>query len=274
MAPLLQPAKASEEGRQATMVEAQCYLCYLDNETVRSLRRHEEMECLKRKKREKRLMQDENLFLRETVQNLEAQVGPSFKDRNFTSCYEVATALPPPFDLHAALNWDHEQIMAKAAQLVGDDQAQEDPPQDDAYPEEDDPAGIGVLEVEATHDDLVAEREEDALAGSNIPTIEEAQTDTATEVTREGAAGQGLGDSKTRSKTKQPEPSTSTVRTLGVDWAAHDKPKLWWAAHGSLVWPYGLRKAAPLWGCGLRMPMGEGRRMSVWLMGHLKILYS
>ncbi|KAI9198402.1 hypothetical protein LWI28_015215 [Acer negundo] len=85
---------------------------------------------------------------------------------------------------------------------------------------------------------------------------------------------QGLGDSKTRSKTKQPEPSTSTVRTLGVDWAAHDKPKLWWAAHGSLVWPYGLRKAAPLWGCGLRTPMGEGRRMSVWLMGHLKILYS
>ncbi|KAK0577322.1 hypothetical protein LWI29_031284 [Acer saccharum] len=84
----------------------------------------------------------------------------------------------------------------------------------------------------------------------------------------------GLGDSKTRSKTKQPEPSTSTVRTLGVDWAAHDKPKLWWAAHGSLVWPYGLRKAAPLWGCGLRTPMGEGRRMSVWLMGHLKILYS
>ncbi|KAK0586091.1 hypothetical protein LWI29_000773 [Acer saccharum] len=83
-----------------------------------------------------------------------------------------------------------------------------------------------------------------------------------------------LGDSKTQSKTKQPEPSTSTVRTLGVDWAAHDKPKLWWAAHGSLVWPYGLRKAAPLWGCGLRTPMGEGRRMSVWLMGHLKILYS
>ncbi|KAI9174328.1 hypothetical protein LWI28_015722 [Acer negundo] len=83
-----------------------------------------------------------------------------------------------------------------------------------------------------------------------------------------------LGDSKTRSKTKQPEPSTSTVRTLGVDWAAHDKPKLWWAAHGSLVWPYGLRKAAPLWGCGLRTPMGEGRRMSVWLIGHLKILYS
>ena len=84
----------------------------------------------------------------------------------------------------------------------------------------------------------------------------------------------GVEDSKTRRKTKQPEPRTSTVRTLGVDWAAHGKPKPWWAAHGSLVWPYGLRMAAPLWGCGLCTPMGEGRRMSLWLMGHLKILYS
>ena len=32
---------------------------------------------------------------------------------------------------------------------------------------------------------------------------------------------------------KQPEPRTSTVRTLGVDWAAHGKPKALWAAHGS-----------------------------------------
>ena len=61
----------------------------------------------------------------------------------------------------------------------------------------------------------------------------------------------GVEDSKTRRKTKQPEPRTSTVRTLGVDWAAHGKPITWWAAHGSLVWPYGLRMAAPLWGCGV-----------------------
>ena len=47
----------------------------------------------------------------------------------------------------------------------------------------------------------------------------------------------GVEDLKTRRKTKQPEPRTSTVRTLGVDWAAHGKPKPWWAAHGSLVWP-------------------------------------
>ena len=76
----------------------------------------------------------------------------------------------------------------------------------------------------------------------------------------------GIEYSKTRRKTKQSEPRTSTVRTLGVDWAAHGKPKPWWAAHGSLVWPYGLRMAAPLWGCGLCMPMGGGRGMSVWLM--------
>jgi hypothetical protein len=35
------------------------------------------------------------------------------------------------------------------------------------------------------------------------------------------------------------------VRTLGVDWAAHGKPKAWWAAHGSLAKPNGLRMAAP-----------------------------
>ena len=68
----------------------------------------------------------------------------------------------------------------------------------------------------------------------------------------------GIEDSKTRRKTKQSEPRTSTVRTLGVDWAAHGKPKPWWAAHGSLVWPYGLHMAAPLWGCGLCTPMGFG----------------
>ena len=84
----------------------------------------------------------------------------------------------------------------------------------------------------------------------------------------------GVEDLKTRRKTKQPEPRMSTVRTLGVDWAAHGKPKPWWAAHGSLVWPNGLRMAAPLWGGGLCTPMGEGRRMGLWLMGHLKILYS
>ena len=66
-------------------------------------------------KREKKLLQSENQLLRETIAGLEAQQGPSFEDGYFTACYEVATALPPPFDLEAALNWNREQIMARAA---------------------------------------------------------------------------------------------------------------------------------------------------------------
>ena len=42
----------------------------------------------------------------------------------------MATALPPPFDLQAALNWDRDQIMAKAAQLAGGDQEAEATTQD------------------------------------------------------------------------------------------------------------------------------------------------
>ena len=84
----------------------------LDTETVRSLHRREERECVKR---ENRLLRSENQLLRDTIAGLEAQQGPSFEDGYFTACYEVATALPPPFDLEAALNWDREQIMAKAA---------------------------------------------------------------------------------------------------------------------------------------------------------------
>ena len=64
----------------------------------------------------------------------------------------------------------------------------------------------------------------------------------------------GVEDSKTRRKTKQLEPRMSTVRTLGVDWAAHGKPKTWWAAHGSPGRLHGLRTAAPLWGCGVCRP--------------------
>ena len=42
----------------------------------------------------------------------------------------------------------------------------------------------------------------------------------------------GVEDLKTRRKTKQPEPRTSTVRTLGVDWAAHGSTFVgWWAVH-------------------------------------------
>ncbi|KAI9186208.1 hypothetical protein LWI28_014883 [Acer negundo] len=138
---LAEAAKASKNGRQAAIVEAQHYLRCLDTETVWSLRQHEERECLKREclkreclKREKRLLQDENRLSRKTVQNLEAQEGSSFEYGYFTACYEIATALPPPFDLQTTLNWDREQIMAKAAHLASEDQAQEDSPHDDAHP--------------------------------------------------------------------------------------------------------------------------------------------
>ena len=86
----------------------------LDTETVRSLHRQEERECVKR---EKKLLQSENQLLRDTIACLEAQHGLIFEDSYFTACYEVALALPHHFDLQAALNWDRDQIMAKATQL-------------------------------------------------------------------------------------------------------------------------------------------------------------
>ena len=82
------------------------------------------------------------------MRSLEAHEGLSFEDGYFTACYEVAIALPPPFDLQAALNWDRDQIMVRATQLVGEDQEQEVPPQDIAHPNQ----GVD-LPVEAQPDD-------------------------------------------------------------------------------------------------------------------------
>ena len=116
-------------------------------------------------KQEKALLQSENQLLRETIEGLEAQQGPSFEDGYFTACYEVATALPPPFDLEAALNWDREQIMAKAAQLAGGDQEAEAPPQEVAH-----------LGHEA---DVAAEVQLDGTEGADLdpPAIEEQVVD-------------------------------------------------------------------------------------------------
>ena len=131
VAPLLQDAKRSEEERQEALVALRRAERSLDTETVRSLRRREERECVKR---EKKLLQSENQLLRETIAGLEAQQGPSFEDGYFTAYYEVAIALPPPFDLEAALSWNREQIMARAAQLEGGDQETEVPPQEVVHP--------------------------------------------------------------------------------------------------------------------------------------------
>ena len=99
-------------------MEARRFERCLDIKTIRLLRRHKERECLKR---EKKLLQDENQLLRDTMHDLETREGSSFEDGYFTPCYAVATALPPHFDLRATLNWDRNQIMAKAAQLSGGD---------------------------------------------------------------------------------------------------------------------------------------------------------
>ena len=131
VAPLLQDAKNAEEGRQEALVALRRAERSLDTETVRSLRRREERECVRR---EKKLLQSENQLLRETIAGLEAQQGPSFEDGYFTACYEVATALPPPFDLEAALNWNREQILARAAQLDGGGQETEVLPQEVVHP--------------------------------------------------------------------------------------------------------------------------------------------
>ena len=101
VAPLLQAARESEEGRQAALVDMRHLERCLDTKTVRSLHRREERECLKR---EKQLLQSENQLIRDTIAGLKAQEGSSFEDGYFTDCYEIATALPPPFDLQATLN--------------------------------------------------------------------------------------------------------------------------------------------------------------------------
>ena len=162
VAPLIQEAKESEEGRQEALVAIKRLERCLDTETVRSLRRREERECLKR---EKELLQNENRLLRDSVASLEAQEGPTFEDGYFTACYEVANALPPPFDLAAALNWDREQIMTKAAQLAGGDQETEAPPHEVAHP------GQGV---EAAAEIQLNGTEDAAL---DPPTIEEQMVD-------------------------------------------------------------------------------------------------
>ena len=68
VAPLLQDAKRSEEGRQEALVALRRVERSLDTETIRSLRRREE--------REKKLLQSENQLLRETIAGLEAHQGP------------------------------------------------------------------------------------------------------------------------------------------------------------------------------------------------------
>ncbi|KAI9157199.1 hypothetical protein LWI28_018363 [Acer negundo] len=137
----IDPAEASKDGRQAVMVEAQRYLRCLDTETVRSLRRCEEREC---QKREKRMLQDENYILKETVQNL--TVPPSTKE-----------------------GLKQDPVPSLVVILVEEEEEEE----------EEDAAGTEVPEVEADKSSLATEGEESASAGSMVSVIEETQPDTA-----------------------------------------------------------------------------------------------
>ena len=211
VAPLLQDAKNAEEGRQEALVALRRAERSLDTETVRSLRRREERECVKR---ETALLQSENQLLRETIEGLEAQQGPSFEDGYFTACYEVATALPPPFDLEAALNWDREQIMTRAAQLAGGDQETEVPPHEVAHPGHQadvaaevqndgfvgadlDPAAIEEQRVDPeSATGAVIVEEDEGPARSEVPLVEGTQigSSTAEEVVPIEAAAEPLGE--------------------------------------------------------------------------------
>ena len=92
--------------------------CPVDTETVKSTRCRAEMDSVKA---EMAVLLDENCSLRGSLRVLEARVDSSFANGYFTTSYEVATALPPTFDLQTALNLDRDQIMAKAAQFFDAD---------------------------------------------------------------------------------------------------------------------------------------------------------
>jgi hypothetical protein len=216
VAPLLQEARASEEARQEDLVMIRRLERCLDIETIKSLRRREERDRIKA---EKRLLSDENQLLRDALEDLKAHQGPSFEDGYFTACYEVATALPPSFDLKATLNWDRGQIMAKAARLAGGNQEAEAPPQEMALPGQETVVAAGVQQDGAEGADLdppviekpVVDPESasgvvfveggDGPARSGVPMVEGIQSgssameavhnDAATEPLGEGAVGQG-----------------------------------------------------------------------------------
>ena len=94
--PLRKEAREAEAGRKAALAEVTRLGLSIDAEVLRSLRRREEREGLRR---ENTLLEAENRFLRETVADLEADNNPSFEDGYFTATYEVVQRLPTGFDL-------------------------------------------------------------------------------------------------------------------------------------------------------------------------------
>src|SRR5579862_5261051 len=111
----MREAKEAEAGRKAALAEVTRLGLSIDAEILRSLRRREERDGLKR---ENTLLEAENRLLQDAVANLEADEGPSFEDGYFTATYEVVQGLPADFDLQAAFGWSRETILAKANELV------------------------------------------------------------------------------------------------------------------------------------------------------------
>ena len=100
---LIRSATESKNGRQEALVEFKWMKRALDIEIVWSLRCCKERESLKV---EKSLLQDESHLLRDAVKALDTRVDSSFQDEYLFASYEVAKALPSPFDLQVAFKWN------------------------------------------------------------------------------------------------------------------------------------------------------------------------
>ena len=111
----MKEAREAEAGRKAALAEVTRLGLSIDAETLRSCRRREERDGLRR---ENALLEAENRLLWDVVADLEADEGPSFEDGYFTATYEVVQGLPADFDLQAAFGWSREAILAKANELV------------------------------------------------------------------------------------------------------------------------------------------------------------
>src|SRR5579862_2501477 len=111
----MKEAREAEAGRKAALAEVTRLGLSIDAEVLRSLRRREERDKLKR---ENTLLEAENRLLRETVADLEADDSSSFEDGYFAATYEVVQGLPTDFDLQAAFGWSRETILAKASELT------------------------------------------------------------------------------------------------------------------------------------------------------------
>src|SRR5579862_5102913 len=110
----MREAREAEARRKAALAEVTRLGLSIDAEALRSLRRREERDGLKR---ENTLLKAENRLLREAMADLEVDEGPSFEDGYFTASYEVVQGLLADFDLHASFGWNREQILARASTL-------------------------------------------------------------------------------------------------------------------------------------------------------------